>query len=93
MSKTYSIAEAKSHLSRLVHLVEEGVPVELTRRGRPVAVVLSIEEYKQLRTPRKSSWDAVEKFQASHNVAELDIDPDEVFAVEKDPSSGREFSW
>ena len=93
MSKTYSIAEAKSHLSRLVHQVEEGAPVELTRRGRPVAVLLSIQEYKRLQTPRKSSWDAVEKFRSTHNVAELDIDPDEVFAVEKDPSPGREFSW
>ena len=37
MPRTYSIAEAKSLLGRVVHEAEEEAPVELTRRGRPVA--------------------------------------------------------
>ncbi len=93
MQKSYSIAEAKGHLSRLVHQAEEGPPVELTRRGRPVAVVLSIRDYERLNVPRMDSWDAVEKMRRTHELDELEIDPGEVFTVEKDPSPGREFSW
>lgn len=91
--KSYSIAEAKSHLGRLVHQVEAGPPVELTRRGQPVAMVLSIRDYQRLASPRLDSWDAVQRFRESYDVEALDIDPDEVFAVEHDPSPGRDFSW
>lgn len=91
--KSYSIAEAKSHLGRLVHQVEAGPPVELTRRGRPVAMVVSIRDFQRLATPRHDVWDAVQRFRASHDLEALDIDPDEVFATERDPSPGRDFSW
>jgi len=91
--KSYSIAEAKSHLGQLVHQVEAGPPVELTRRGRPVAMVVSIRDYQQLATPRHDAWDAVRRFRESHDMEALDIDPAEVFAVERDLSPGRDFSW
>lgn len=41
MDKTYSIAEARSDLSKVVREAEAGRPVTLSRRGRPVAVVVS----------------------------------------------------
>ena len=88
MLKTCSIAEAKSHLSKVVRQAEDGPPVELTRRGRPVAVVLSIRDYERLNTTRMDSWDAVEKLRRTHDLAALEIDPDEVFAVEKDLRAG-----
>ncbi len=90
--KSLSIAEAKSHLSQLVHQVEDGPPVQLTRRGRPVAMVVSIRDYQRF-TPGHDVWDAVRKLRESHDLEALDIDPDEVFAVEHDPSPGRDFSW
>jgi prevent-host-death family protein len=34
---SYSVAQAKAQLSSLLDLVERGQPVEITRRGRPVA--------------------------------------------------------
>ena len=40
-----SIAEAKNHLPRLVQQVEAGEPVRITRRGLPVAVLISEAEY------------------------------------------------
>ena len=91
--KSYSIAEAKSHLGRLVHQAEEGPPVELTRRGRPVAVVVSIQYFERLKEPRMDSWDAVEKLRQVHDLAMLEIDPEEVFSPDEDRSPGREFSW
>src|SRR4051812_12210118 len=43
-----SIADARDRLASLVHDVEEGPAVEITRRGRPVAVLVSYHEYQRL---------------------------------------------
>lgn len=41
MNRTYSIAEARNDLSNVVRQAEAGQPVTLSRRGKPVAVVLA----------------------------------------------------
>lgn len=41
--------EAKTHLSRLVHLVEEGGEVVISRAGRPVARLVPLEAAPQRR--------------------------------------------
>ncbi len=91
--QSYSIAEAKTHLGRLVHQVEAGPPVELTRRGRPVAMVVSLRDYLRLAAPSHDVWDAVQRLREADDLEVLDMDPDEVFAVERDRSPGRDFSW
>jgi antitoxin Phd len=53
MSKSYSIASAQSHLPGILHDVERGEPVEITRRGKPIAVVVSIDEYRRMNVPTK----------------------------------------
>lgn len=50
----FSIAEAKSRFAQLVYQVESGQAVRITRRGRPVAVMLSEREYERLSAPRDS---------------------------------------
>ena len=59
MNDAYSIAEAKNNLSGLVHEAEQGHPVRLTRRGKPVAVLISTAQYERLSKPRKKiAWGA-----------------------------------
>ncbi len=41
-----SIYEARNNLSNLVKIAEGGEPVELTRYDKPVAVLISYEEYE-----------------------------------------------
>ncbi len=41
-----TISEAKNNLTQLVHSAEAGEIVELTRHGKPVAAILSIEKYQ-----------------------------------------------
>jgi prevent-host-death family protein len=41
MSKRYSIAEARNNLASIVHELEVIDNIELTRRGKSVAVLLS----------------------------------------------------
>ena len=44
----YTIAQARNQLSHLVRRAETRNPVELTRRGQPVAVLLSLQQYRSL---------------------------------------------
>ena len=59
MNDAYSIAAAKNNLSSLVHEAEQGHPVQLTRRGKPVAVLISTQQYERISKPRKKiEWNA-----------------------------------
>ena len=59
MNDVYSIAQAKNNLSGLVHEAEQGRPVQLTRRGKPVAVLISTQQFDRLSKPRKKiEWRA-----------------------------------
>lgn len=86
----YSIAQARDQLTQLVHQAEEGGPVELTRRGKRVAVILSAEEYDRLSSQKGDFGKSLAAFRESLELEKLDIDPDEVFKDVRDRSLGRE---
>lgn len=44
-----SIAEAHNRLSHWLKQVEQGETVRITRRGKPVGVIVDPEEYERLR--------------------------------------------
>jgi len=57
MNKAYSIAQARHGWSAIVREVEPTGQVRLTRRGRPVAIVLSITEFERINsTRREPDW-------------------------------------
>jgi prevent-host-death family protein len=93
VSKNYSIAEAKNHLPELVREVEQNGPVHLTRRGKPVAVLLSLSAYERLQKGKVDFWEAYLDFRQRYKLDELDLDPDTIFANVRDQSPGREISW
>lgn len=88
MPRDISIAEARNRLPALVHSVEEGPAVRLTRRGKPVAMLVSLEEYERLRPRRPGLWRAIEEFRERTDLSDLDVD--EIFRGVRDPSPGRE---
>ena len=92
MSRSYSIAEARDNFAAIVRDVEQDSPIELTRRGEPVAVLLSIEEYRRLLAGRKSFWEAYSEFRDEVDLRRLNIEP-EIFEDLRDVSPGRETSW
>ena len=91
MSKSLSIAEARHNLAAVVHQLEHQPQVELTRRGKPVAVLLSVREYNRL-TTKQDFWSAYLRFTKAVDLPSLDIGPD-VFEKVRDQSRGREVSW
>jgi len=86
----YSIDQVQSQLNQLIQGVEQGEPVEITRQGKRVAILLSVEEYERLKTEKRGFGTALEEFRQKYNVAEADIDPGEIFRDVRDKSPGRE---
>lgn len=91
MLKQYSIAEARNRFTAIVHDVEQEAAIELTRRGKPVAVLVSIHEYKRLSSNAGGFWKAFTAFRNRVNLQELEIEP-EIFTGLRDQSPGREVS-
>jgi prevent-host-death family protein len=76
MAKSYSIASARAKLANIVDEVEAGSEVELTRRGKKVAIVMSAARYARLRGERAAFMTAYETFRATHDLAEAGIGSD-----------------
>ena len=81
VARSYSIAEAGSHLARIVEQAEAGHEVELTRDGETVAVVVSIRSIERLRRDRPSFGAAYQAFLAQHSLDEFGTDRDFAAAV------------
>ena len=88
----YSIAEARNRFAEIVHDLKHVSRVEVTRRGRPVAILISIEEFEMLRAGSVTFTSAYEAFRNTFDLAKEEIEP-EVFEDLRDPSPGREMSW
>lgn len=92
MIKEYSIAEARNLFTAIVRDLETTPSIQLTRRGKPVAMLLAIEEYDRLATGRAGFWDNYQVFRNTVALTELDIDP-AIFTSLRDTSAGREVTW
>ena len=92
MTKQYSVADARNNLPGIVHEVETGCAIEITRRGRPVAVLVSVTEYERLTAPKGTFWDAVQAWRKTVDWDEMGNLAD-VFKDVRDPSPGRDFQW
>ena len=92
MGNQYSIAEAKNKLPSIIHSVEKGPSVKLTRRGRPVAVLLSIQEYERLSQRKEGFWRALKSFRKLAEKDGIEISNAD-FEGLRDYSPGREVDW
>lgn len=91
MAQRFSIAEARTHLPTIVDEVEAGREVELTRRGKPVAVVVSLREFERLRGKRGNFAAAYAAFLQEHALDEIGLEEGFASSV-RDRSRGRETS-
>jgi prevent-host-death family protein len=88
MPKRFSIADARANLPALVDEVEAGKQVELTRRGKPVAVVISPRQYARLASARPSFSQAYRAFLARYAREDFAVG-DDFFIALRDRTSGR----
>ncbi|MBD1867273.1 type II toxin-antitoxin system Phd/YefM family antitoxin [Oculatella sp. FACHB-28] len=90
LSVQYSIVQASDRLPELVDQAEQGTPIELTRHGKRVAVILSAEEYDRMFSQKGDFGRSLAAFRHRLEVENIDIDPDEVFKDVRDKFPGRE---
>lgn len=88
MSRSFSVAEARDHLPRLVHEVEAGEPIEITRRGEPVAVLLDMASWRRMRPAPPDIFAALETYWASLGNDAEDFDPSQIFDAARDRAPG-----
>lgn len=82
----YSIAQARDQLPQLIHTAEQGTPIEITRRGKRVAVILSAEEFDRLSSTKGTFGKSLAEFRRRWGIETLDLNPDEVFKDVRDRS-------
>lgn len=88
MAKTYSVADARAHLPDILDDVEAGKEIQLTRRGRPVAIVLSPEKYEALRREHSNFGSAYRAFVDRYTLDEVGLEPG-FFDSTRDRETGR----
>lgn len=88
MARKYSVAEARSSLPAIIDQAESGLDVGLTRRGKPVAVVISVREFERLRGDRPRFGASYRHFLETHSLKEVGVDADH-FASGRERGSGR----
>ncbi|WP_348757657.1 type II toxin-antitoxin system Phd/YefM family antitoxin [Candidatus Methylocalor cossyra] len=68
--RVWALQDAKARLSEVVRLAMEHEPQEITLRGEPAVVVLSVEDYRRLVHPKPSFVDLI------RNSPLMDVDID-----------------
>ena len=89
-----SVADAKNNLPKLLHRVEQGAAVHITRRGKPVAVLVSEAEYARLTVNKQQRgfWEHIVEMRTKPDFEAVNLGVDEV-ASWRDHSAGRTFQW
>ena len=88
MDKQFSISDAKNRLPAIVHAIENGPAVQLTRHGKPVAVLISIAQYKRLTHCPENFWATLSAFRESAETCTL-LSSDDNFFDNREQSPGR----
>lgn len=89
--KQYSIAEGRSDFPTLVKEAEAGFEVKLTRRGKPVAVLVSLGTWERLRGERPPFARAYRDFLSRHALDEVGLEEGFVRSLRM-RNAGREVS-
>lgn len=88
MLRSYSIASARSKLAEIIDNVDAGDDVEIVRRGKKVAVLVSPARYARMSGDKPAFADAYDAFMKNHAPKSFGVGPD--FAARlRDRSPGR----
>lgn len=92
MKSQLSISEVKNRLTAIIHDIENGGQVQVTRHGRTVAVLMSVYEYEELIGKKEGLWEKYLTFRNYISESRLDMD-DSVFDTVRDRSAGRDVEF
>jgi cellobiose PTS system EIIB component len=89
MTKKYSIAEARHDLAAIVKELDQQPVIQITRRGEPVAVLISTREFERLSSPPGGFWDAYTAYRDQVDLKKLGL-KSELFEDARQADVGRE---
>jgi len=93
MPKSYSIAAARERFAEVVDRAASGTPVRISRRGKPVAVLVAATWFDAQERGPTTFWEAYQAFRKELERTGIDLRPDEVFEGVRDKSPGRDFRF
>ena len=76
MTKKYSIAEARHDLAAIVKELDQQPVIQITRRGEPVAVLISTREFERLSATQTGFWDAYTAYRDRVDLKKLRLGPE-----------------
>jgi prevent-host-death family protein len=90
MPRSSSVANARARLAEIVNEVERGADVEITRRGRKVALVVSAARFARLTGERLAFTAAYQQFRMRHDLQRNGLAPGWAAELrDRDPGRGR----
>lgn len=66
------IYDAKNNFSSLIKKAETGEAIKITRHNKPVAVLLSYEEFTKIKPSQTNFLDNLEKFRTKWHIEKLE---------------------
>ena len=92
--RTNTIAEAKNNLSQLIHQLESGEAIHLTRYGKPVAVLISERQYQSTIGSHQSLNSAILHWRSRFNQHDdIGFSDQDLQSLRKKSNTDREFAW
>lgn len=88
MQRSYSIADARSKFAEIIDEVENGEDIEIVRRGKKVAVIVSPARYARMAGEKTAFGDAYDAFMKGRDTKTFGFDADE-FEKSRDRAPGR----
>jgi len=88
-----TISHLKNHLPEIVHDVEKGQDIHITRHGKPVAVIVSIDRYSRAFSSGKGIFNAYLNWRTLHPEARGFTDEEVDNMRDKEPHQPSDFSW
>ncbi len=88
-----SISHLKNHLPEYVHSVEQGEDIQITRHGKPVAVIISLERYNRALGSKKGIFSSYLNWRKQYPDAEGFSDKELDDMRNKAPHESVNFDW
>ncbi|QQZ28614.1 type II toxin-antitoxin system Phd/YefM family antitoxin [Thiothrix subterranea] len=91
--QTYSIAEAKNQLPRILRDLTQVGEVHLTRYGKPIAILLSAAQYQALQRRQGLTFSDVLANVQQHMNEDVGIEDTSLFDRERHQQHDRDFAF
>ena len=74
MKQEISLREVNQHLSRYISAVQNGEEIIITKRGKPVARLLSVDDENAVDKERLDTWDELKSTSTRLDIGRFDRD-------------------